>query len=211
MVGRIGRASLMGVALGLFSVLGDRLPLDTPLIVLVALANAVGPWVVVAFLVGSGELTARAGAAMGAIALLVAVACYYLAAQLALGSVFVDPQRATAVWGAVALLVGGPLGAAGATWAAGGRRAAAAVGLLSGLLLAEALVRFVEVEGWTGYDLARTALQVAAVDAIVAALAPALLLRRDRAVAYGVALTVGVAAAGLLGVVIPLIRQAAAG
>ena len=211
MIGMTTRAVLLGAGLGLFSAFGDRMPIDTPLVVLVALANAVGPWVVVAFLAGAATRTARSGATLGAAALVMAVATYYVTSTLAYGSDFVDPVRAIVVWGVVALVVGPPLGAAGATWAAGGPLAAPAVGLLSGLLLAEAIVRFVEVEGWTGYDLGRTALQVTAVDAIVAVLAPALLLRRNRAVAIGVAVVVGLACAAVLAVVVPLIRDAATG
>ena len=84
-------------------------------------------------------------------------------------------------------------------------------GLLSGLLLAEAIVRCVEGEGWTGYDLGRTALRVTTIDLIVAGAAPILLMRRDRARAYGVAIVVGVTCAAILALVIPLVRDAATG
>jgi hypothetical protein len=206
------RALALGIGLGLFAAVGDNLPLDTPLIVLVALANAVGPWVVVAFFAGEPGRSAVHGAAIGAATLIVAVVTYYFGTTSTVGSVFVDPARATAVWAVIAIAVGGPMGAAGAAWSSGDRgRRIVAVGLLAGLLLAEAIARFVEVEGWTGYDLARTALQVAAVNAIVATLAPILLLERDRRLAAAVAVVTGAVVAVLLVVAIPLIRGAATG
>ena len=53
-------ALVAGLALGLFSGLAIRLPADTVLHVVVALANAAGPWLVTAFVVG-----AMAGASTG--------------------------------------------------------------------------------------------------------------------------------------------------
>ena len=44
-------ALVAGLALGLFSGLGDWVPADTVLHVVVALANAAGPWLVTAFMV----------------------------------------------------------------------------------------------------------------------------------------------------------------
>jgi hypothetical protein len=129
------------------------------------------------------------------------------------GASFADPVRATAVWGAVAVLVGVPLGLAGGAWAAGDPRwRVPSVALLSGLLLAEAIARFVEVDGWTGVDLRRTALQVWAYDTIAALLAPVLLLepgRRGRA--YAASVAIGIVGATVLAVVMPLIRSSAAG
>ena len=197
--------AVLGLALGTFSIVGDRIPL------LAAPANAVGPWIIAAFASGAAARSVRAGAGLGAGALVIAVAVYYAGARLAYGDVFVDPARATAVWGLVALVVGGPLGAAGAVWSTTERHRASAVGVLAGLLLAEAIVRFVEVEGWTGYDLGRTALRVTTIDALLALAAPVLLLRRDRARAYGVAIGVGIACSAILALVVPLVRDAAAG
>ena len=48
----IAGALLLGVALGVFSFVGDLLTGDSPEIVLNALANAFGPWVVIAFVAG---------------------------------------------------------------------------------------------------------------------------------------------------------------
>lgn len=208
----IVRSAAAGVGLGAFTAVADRLPIDTPLIVLVALANAVGPWVVVAFLAGSGGRTAWVGAALGTGALILAVVTYYVVASVVLDGRYLDPSRAAAVWTAVAVMVGGAVGAAGAAWANGaGRWQIAGVSLLAGALLAEAISRFVEVEGWTGYDLARTALQVTAMDGAVAALAVWLLPGRGRLAAGAGAVAIGTAGASLLLVVIPFIRGAAAG
>jgi hypothetical protein len=205
------RCAAAGVALGAFAAAGDRLPVDTPL-VLVALANAVGPWLVVAFLSGSAAATMRTGATLGTVTLLVAVVAYYVVAATVLGGPYVDPTRASVVWSLIAVAIGLPTGAAGAAWASGtGRWRIAGVSLLAGLLLAEAVSRFVEVEGWTGYDLGRTALQVAAVDGAAAFMAVWLLAARDRVLAAAGALLVGAAGAVLLAVAIPLIRTSAAG
>ena len=212
MTSTIVRVAALGIGLGAFAAVGDRLPIDAPTIVLVALANAVSPWVVVAFFAGSRGRAPSGGAVLGIGTLVLAVVAYYVIGTAVLAASFVDPVRASAAWAVVAVVVGGPVGAGGAAWATGmGRARIAGVSLLAGLLLAEAVARYVEVEGWTGYDLARTALQVAAVDAIVAVLAVWLLAGRARlAVAVG-SVAVGLAAAIVLLVAIPLIRGAATG
>ena len=70
-------ALALGVALGLFSLFGDGLPVDTPMIVLVALANAASPWLVTAFAAGALARDGKRGAIAGSLALSVAVATYY--------------------------------------------------------------------------------------------------------------------------------------
>ncbi len=208
----LARSTAAGLALGAFAAAGDRLPVDTPLVVLVALANAVGPWLVVAFLSGGGGSTMRMGAVVGTATLLAAVVAYYAVAATVLGGPYVDPARAAVVWGAVAVVVGVPMGAAGAAWARdAGRARTLGVGLFAALLLAEAISRFVEVEGWTGYDLGRTALQVAAIDGVTAGLAVWLLAGRDRVAVGAGAVLMGAAGALLIEIAIPLIRAAATG
>jgi hypothetical protein len=191
----------------MFSVAGDSVP------VLAAPANAVGPWIVVAFAAGIVARRPRAGALAGAATLILAVVTYYVGVRLVWGEAFVDPVRAAAVWGIVAVLVGAPVGAAGGAWAGGDPRwQVPSVALLSGLLLAEAITRFVEVEGWTGIDLGRTALQVWASDTIAAAVAPILLLdRREWAAGYAASISVGVVGAVLLALTMSLIRGTATG
>ena len=73
-------------------------------------------------------------------------------------------------------MAGAPTGLAGGAWAGPNlRRRMLSVAFLAGILLAEAIARFVEVEGWTGIDMTRTALQVAAVDLAAAVAAPLVL------------------------------------
>jgi hypothetical protein len=170
-------ALVAGVALGLFSGLGDRLPADTILHVVVALANAAGPWLVTAFVVGALAGTPLAGAITATVALFAAVSVYYLSIYL-LGNTVADLARLAGVWLAVSVVVGPLLGAAGGAWARP-RRAfdrIGAVGLLAGTLAAEAILRLVQVEAWTGIDLARTDIQVGMVELGVAAVVPLLLL-----------------------------------
>jgi hypothetical protein len=203
----VGWLALLGIGLGTFSVVGDTVPF------LAAPANAVGPWIVVAFAAGVVARRPRPGAVAGAIVLVLAVVTYYVGARIVWGDAFADPLRATAVWGVVAVLVGAPLGLAGGAWAGGEARwRVPSVALLSGLLLAEAITRFVEVEGWTGIDFGRTALQVWAYDTIAALLAPLVLLERGRwAAAYAASAVVAILGAVALALTMSLIRGSATG
>jgi Family of unknown function (DUF6518) len=203
----VGWIVLIGIGLGVFSVVGDTVS------ILAAPANAIGPWIVAAYVAGIVARRPGAGAVAGATALVLAVVTYYVGVRLVWGDAFVDPVRATAVWGVVAVLVGAPLGLAGGAWSAGDPRwRVPSVALLSGLLLAEALTRFVEVEGWTGIDFGRTALQVWAYDTVAALFAPILLLeRRQLAAGYAASVAVGLAGAALLALTMSLIRGSATG
>ena len=170
-------ALLPGLALGLFSALGDRLPADTVLHVVIALANAAGPWLVTAFVVGALAGAPVAGAITATAALVAAVAGYYLTIYLS-GYSVADLVRSAGVWLAVSVLVGPLLGAAGGTWARP-RRALdriGAVALLAGTLAAEAILRLIQVEVWTGLDLTRTDIQVGLIELAAAAVLPAVLL-----------------------------------
>lgn len=73
----------------------------------------------------------------------------------------------------------GPLlGAAGGAWARP-RRAfdrIGAVALLAGTLAAEAILRLIQVEAWTGLDVARTDIQVGLIELVAAGMLPAVLL-----------------------------------
>jgi len=186
-------AVVIGVVLGTMSWWFDRLPVDSPLIVLVAMANAGGPWMVAAFLAGSRFPSTRHAALGGFTALGVAVAVYY--AGLALASQMADIARLAAlVWLGAAALAGPLFGAAGRLWAAGADRGrVVGVAILAGGLLAEAAYRFVELEAWDGIDLARTSMQVAAVDTAFAVALPILLVRRHGwGAAYATSLCVGI-------------------
>jgi hypothetical protein len=170
-------ALVAGLALGLFSGLGDRLPPDTFLHVVVALANAAGPWLVTAFVVGALAGAPLAGALTATAALAAAVSVYYLTIYVA-GNTVADVARSAGVWLAVSVVVGPLLGAAGGAWARP-RRAfdrIGAVALLAGALAAEAILRLIQVEAWTGLDLARTDIQVGLIELAAAAVLPAVLL-----------------------------------
>jgi hypothetical protein len=213
----LGSAILLGIALGAFSLVGDLLPADTPLVVLVAMANAIGPWLAVAFVAGAiggsprgGAIggSPRGGAIAGSLALVAGVLTYYAGVQVVWGAALAEPGRATVAWGAVALVTGATVGAAGGAWSdAAHRWRSPAVGALVGLLLAEGAARFIEVEGWTGLDFGRTALQVWAVDGAAAILAPLLLLRRQRLLAYGSGIVVALISAAAVGFGIAMLED----
>ena len=141
-------ALVAGLALGLFSGLGDWLPADTVLHVVVALANAAGPWLVTAFVVGALAGAPLAGAITASAALVAALAVYYLTIY-AIGYTVADLTRSAGVWLAVAVVVGPLLGAAGGAWARPRRPfdRIGAVALLAGALAAEAILRLIQVRG----------------------------------------------------------------
>ncbi|HEY8178977.1 MAG TPA: DUF6518 family protein, partial [Candidatus Limnocylindria bacterium] len=153
------------------------LPADTVLHVGVALANAAGPWLVTAFVVGALAGSPLAGAITASAALVAAVAVYYLTIY-AIGYTVADLPRSAGVWLAVSVVVGPPLGAAGGAWARPRRPfdRIGAVALLAGTLAAEAILRLIQVEAWTGLDLARTGIQVGLIELIAAGVLPLVLL-----------------------------------
>jgi hypothetical protein len=103
-------AVLLGVAVGVFSSRADMLPINTPLIVLVALDNAAGPWVVVAFAAGAVAGRPRAGAVGGAVALGIGVGTYYVAALLTWpGGMPSSLVLLVPVWLVVAVATGSPI------------------------------------------------------------------------------------------------------
>jgi Family of unknown function (DUF6518) len=206
-------ALVAGLALGLFSGLGDRLPADTVLHVAVALANAAGPWLITAFVVGALAGAPLAGAITASAALVAAVAVYYLTVY-AMGNTVADLARPAGVWLAVSAVVGPLLGAAGGAWARP-RRAfdrIAAVALLAGTLAAEAILRLIQVEAWTGLDLARTDIQVGLIELAAAVVLPAVLLApRERLRGYLGTAIATVGAAFLIAGALAVIRWALIG
>ncbi len=206
-------AMVAGLALGLFSSLGDRLPADTFLHVVVALANAAGPWLVTAFVVGAMTGTPLAGAITATAGLVAAVAVYYLTIYVA-GNTVADLVRSAGVWLTVSVVVGPLLGAAGGAWARPRRRfdRIGAVALLAGTLAAEAILRLIQVEAWTGLDLARTDIQVGLIELAVAGVLPAVLLSRgERLRGYLAAAVATAVAAVLIAVALAGIRWALLG
>jgi hypothetical protein len=199
-----------GTALGLFSAMGDRLPADTPLHVLVALANAAGPWLAVAFTVGAVARRPWPGALAAAASLAIAILLYYLGIYAA-GNSVADLARVAGVWLAAAFMVGPALGACGAVWASHGHWRVAAGAALPGVLLAEACQRLIQVEAWTGLDLSRTDIQVGIVETTAGLLLPALLLGRgERAAGYGTSAAVGIVGFGCIWGATALIRAVVA-
>jgi hypothetical protein len=192
-------ALVAGLALGLFSGLGDWAPADTVLHVAVALANAAGPWLVTAFVVGALAGAPLAGAITASAALIAAVAVYYLTIY-AIGYTVADLPRFAAVWLAVSVVVGPLLGAAGGTWARPRRPLdrIGAVALLAGTLAAEAILRLIQVEAWTGLDLARTDIQVGLIELAAAGVLPALLLSRGERLGGYLAAVIATGAAMIL-------------
>lgn len=190
-------AFLIGILLGLFSSRADWLPADTVLHVVVALGNAIGPWVVVAFVAGALQGETRRGPVGGLLALIAGVGTYYVAGALSWPGGIAAIGPLVVIWLVAAVVSGLALGAAGGGWAEGGRWRMIGPMLLAGSLLAEAAYRLIEVEAWTGIDLTRSAIQIAAFDLLAAILVPLLLLdRARRPTAYLGSL--GVGAAGLI-------------
>jgi len=209
-VWRLLAAIPMGLLLGAFSAFGDGLRGDTPLHVVVALANAAGPWFVVAFAAGALQSRPLTGAGAGLLTLVLAVGAYY-AGIYAGGHTVAELGRALAAWSAVAVAVGPVLGACGAAWSTVGQpRRAQAVGVLAGALLAEAVFRLVQHQFWSGIDLAATDAQVAVVDAVLALVAPLVLLRERRTAAYALAVLLGAVGALAIWGVTELARGAVA-
>ena len=143
-------ALVVGLSLAAWGVIADVVGyVENPLIQVVLVAgNASGPWVAGAFVIGAVAARSGAGPAMAAIwaatGLVVADVSYYLG-QVAVGnrSTADSVERALLTWGLIAAGAGVVLGAAGALWARPDRHgdtvAAVALGVVSGLLVAEAV------------------------------------------------------------------------
>ena len=191
----LGIAALLGIGLGALSVVGDFTTDDGPAILLNALANAMGPWVIVAFIAGVGAGRPVRGAVAGVIALAVAVATYYLGAVVFWADRVPDLRFTVLVWLAAGLAAGSILGGAGGTWAGADRRwRPLAVAFLSGGLLAEAAYFANDLANCNCLDATRPALYVVLVNAAVAISAPLILVApgsRVRTYAYAAGLAVG--------------------
>ena len=162
--------------------LGDRLPADTVLHVVIALANAAGPWLVTAFVVGALAGAPLAGAITATAALVAAVAVYYLTVYL-FGNTVADLPRSPACGWRCRWSSGRCLVRREGAWARPRRPfdRIGAVALLAGTLAAEAILRLIQVEAWTGLDLARTDIQVGLIELAAAAVIPAVFSPRRTA------------------------------
>ncbi len=101
-------------------------------------ANAITPWLFVAFLLGSTMPDVRWAAAAGASALLLALVGYYAMTELRYG--IGGGTGSLIIWG-LGAIVGGPVfGVAGRTWRVGPQRQrAVALGLLVAVAVAEGI------------------------------------------------------------------------
>lgn len=191
----LGIAAALGIGLGALSVVGDFTTDDGPAIMLNALANAMGPWVAVAFVAGVAAGRPVAGIAAGVIALAVAVVTYYLGAVVFWGDRVPDLRVAILVWLAAGLAAGSILGGAGGTWAGADRRwRPLAAALLSGGLLAEAAYYANDLANCNCLDATRPALYVVLINVAVAVVAPIILVARGsrlRTYAYAAGLAIG--------------------
>lgn len=122
-----------GLATGVVTQLGQSLlPTDWS-----QAANAISPWLFVAFLVGSAMPGWRAAGLAGAATLVLALIGYYAMTTLRFG---IGGSTASLVFWGLGAVVGGPVfGAAGWWWRHGSHRSrASALGLLTAAFIAEA-------------------------------------------------------------------------
>jgi hypothetical protein len=131
---RLGLVVIVGVATGVATQVGQGVLPDG----WSQAANAISPWLLVAFLVGSRMPDRRWAALAGVLALLLALAGYHAMIQLRYG--YGPSTSSLLLWG-VAALVGGPVfGLAGWSWRfETGWRRAAAIGLLAAVAIAEGI------------------------------------------------------------------------
>jgi hypothetical protein len=101
-------------------------------------ANAISPWLAVAFLVGAAMHDLRAGVVAGVATLTLALIGYYGMVWLRFG--YGGSTNALVVWGTAALAGGVVYGALGQSWRAGGvRQRAVAIGFLVAAAVAEGI------------------------------------------------------------------------
>ncbi len=205
-VGGFGTSIVVGAVLGALAWLADQLRWPVNLLVP---ANAIGVWLGFAFALGVSARTIPTGALRGLIGLLAAVSAYYLLfATLGSGYRAIGAGHAATVWGAVALLAGPVMGGAGAVWRHGaGWPRAIAVGLFAAALLAEGVV--FGVGGLIHADRISTdpAAAQMALEIVIGAALPMLLLRRgERLHGYVATATLAVAASASIGPVSSLVR-----
>jgi Family of unknown function (DUF6518) len=208
-VGGIGTSILAGVALGAAAWISDQW--DYPYGLLLP-ANAIGAWLGVAFVLGASARTIPTGALRGLIGLLSAVAAYYaLIAIFGQGFRAIGASHAATIWGGVALVAGPIMGLAGGAWRhATGWPRAFAVGVLAAALIAEGFVfgagRLVHVDQLA----VDPGALVLAVEMLLGAALPWLLLRRgERLRGYLATGALAVVAAAAIGPVIGVIRAIA--
>ena len=165
-----------------------------------------------AFVAGATGRTIPLGALRGLVALVAAVAAYYLLIRfLGEGIRPIGAPHAAAVWGFVAAIAGPALGAAGATWRHGrGWPRAISVALLAAVLVAEGMAfGGARLLPWDHVADDPGAILLA-VEALIGLILPAILLRRGERL-RGYASLAALAAGALLAItpVVGLVRALA--
>ena len=129
---RAGLVVIVGLATGALTQLGQGLLPEG----WSQAANAITPWLFVAFLVGSAMPDTRWAAVAGVAVLLLALVGYYAMTEIRYG--IGGGSRSLVVWGTGAGVGGVVFGVAGRWWRAGEhRQRAAALGLLAAVAIAE--------------------------------------------------------------------------
>lgn len=128
----VGRIVVVGLATGILTQLGQSLLPDGASQV----ANAIAPWLMVAFLTAATMPDARWAVLAGIGTMLLALIGYYLMIELRFG--YGGGTGSLVLWASGALAGGGVFGLAGGWRAAGDWRGPAAIGLLAAVWIAEA-------------------------------------------------------------------------
>lgn len=208
-VAGFGTSILVGVALGGAAWLSDQLAWPYSLLIP---ANAIGPWLAVAFGLGGSARTIPTGAARGVVGLVAAVIGYYLlTAAFGSGIRAIGASHAATVWGVVAIIAGPILGSAGAVWRYGtGWPRAVGVGILAAALIGEGIVfGGSRILRFDQYAIDPGALLFLAEIVIGVVLPFALLRPGERLRGYAATGALAVAAAIAVGPITTLIRQIA--
>ncbi|MEX1046581.1 MAG: DUF6518 family protein [Actinomycetota bacterium] len=185
--GTIFLAVIAGVCLGALSLAGDFLPEKLQWI-----ANMAAPWVAVAFLLGANRRKALVGALAAAAALVIAAVVYFALEEYFLKrGIPIFRGADEQIWVVVAAIAGAAFGLLGATWREGGRtRSVVAGGLMSGFLVAEALVLLMRRGGSGDF--------IFGVEIAVGAMLPWVLFKNGRDRSWAVLIAAGVAVAAFV-------------
>ena len=131
---RIGAIALAGLATGVLTQLGQSVLPDG----WSQVANAISPWLIVAFLVGSRMPDRRWAAGAGIATLVLALVGYYAMTELRYG---IGGGTSSLLFWGLGAIVGGPVfGIAGLAWRVGpARQRALAIGLVAAVAIAEGI------------------------------------------------------------------------
>lgn len=129
---RVGLIAVVGLATGALTQVGQRVLPDG----WSQAANAMSPWLLVAFLLGAAMPDRRWAAAAGVAALVLSLVGYYLMIELRYG--YGGSRGSLLLWGTGALIGGTVFGIAGQWWRRGRPwQVAASIGVLAAVFVAE--------------------------------------------------------------------------